>query len=175
MQQKSSIRKVSEIFQGQRIDLTEKAGVYAFWWLGPKEILLGGNKKISIKGPSEEWVNVEYKDWWPACIPYPCLYIGKSTNLRKRFGLHIKRGSEVRLHEACPNNRKAKPRTTSCQLRHGIEHVFPDEQNPLELINEHVGFSCNNNFPTNPVAERFFEEDRLIGLWRPWFNVDSER
>lgn len=175
MHLKSSIKKVDEIFQGQRINLTKEAGVYAFWWLGPKEMLLEGNRNIILKGPNGQPANVEYEDWWPETIPYPCLYIGKSTNIRKRFGLHIKRGSEGRLHEACPNNRKAEPQTTSCQLRHGIEHVFPDAKNPLEVINEHVGFSCRDNFPTNPVAERFFEEDRLIGLWRPWFNVDSER
>lgn len=134
-----------------------------------------GNRHIVLKGPNEQPVDVEYKDWWPNDLPYPCLYVGKSTNLRKRFGLHIKRGSGGRLHDACPDNRKAKPRTSSCQLRHGIEHVFPAERNPLRLILETVGFSYNDDFPTNPVAERFFEEDRLIGLWRPWFNVDSER
>lgn len=176
MNQKSSIKKVSEIFQGQRISLKEVAGVYAFWWLGPKETLLGGTTEIKLKGPNKKCVRVDYEDWWPDCIPYPCLYVGKSTNIKKRFGLHIKRGSKARLHEALPENLKVSPRTTSCQLRHGIEHVFPDEQNPLGLINKHVGFSFNDDFPTtNAVAERFFEEDRLIGLWRPWFNVDSER
>lgn len=61
------------------------------------------------------------------------------------------------------------------QLRHGIEHIFPDEQNPLELIFGSVGFSYRTDFDGNGVAERFFEEDRLIGNWRPWFNIDSER
>lgn len=181
MHLKTSIRKAGDIFQRQRIDLPEEAGVYAFWWLGPKEKLLAGNTRILLKGPNknkeqaDNLVTVDYKDWWPDCLPYPCLYVGKSTNIKKRFGLHIKRGSARRLHEACPESHKAKPKTTSCQLRHGIEHVFPDEQNPLGLINENVGFSCSVDFPNNPVAERFFAEDLLIGQWRPWFNVDSER
>lgn len=89
--------------------------------------------------------------------------------------MHIKRGSLGRLHAPSPTNLKAKPRTTSCQLRHGIEHIFPDEQNPLELIFDSVGFSYRTDFDGNGVAERFFEEDRLIGNWRPWFNIDSER
>lgn len=171
----SSIRRIDQVFQKQKIDIPELPGVYAFWWVGSKATLLDGNRVIVLKGPNEQLVNVEYKDWWPSSNPFPCLYVGKSTNLRKRFGLHIKRGSEGRLHKACPSNRKAKPRTTSCQLRHGIEHVFPDEENPLELIMKSVGFSYSHDFPSNAVAERFFEEDRLIGNWRPWFNVDSER
>lgn len=40
---------------------------------------------------------------------------------------------------------------------------------------EKVGFSYIINFPENAIAERFFTEDRLIGTWKPWFNVDSER
>jgi hypothetical protein len=89
--------------------------------------------------------------------------------------MHIKSGSPERLHEALPGNMKAKPCTTSCQLRFGIEHVFPHEKQPLKLIFNHVGFSYRTDFPENAIAERFYEEDRLVGIWRPWFNVDSER
>ena len=70
---------------------------------------------------------------------------------------------------------KVKPRTSSCQMRFGIEHVFPVEPNPLSIIYRAVGFSCRTDFADNPIAERFFEEDRLVGIWRPWFNIDSER
>jgi len=40
-----------------------------------------------------------------------------------------------------------------------------------------VGFSYSTDSPdnANAVAERFYEEDRLVGTWRPWFNIDSER
>ena len=72
-------------------------------------------------------------------------------------------------------NWKASPNTTSCQLRWGIEHIFPQEGNPLELIFNSVGFSHRTDFPENAIAERFFDEDRLVGAWRPWFNIDSER
>jgi hypothetical protein len=70
---------------------------------------------------------------------------------------------------------KAKPNTTSCQLRFGIEHVFPKAKNPLNIIFNCVGFSHRTDFLDNAIAERFFEEDRLVGIWRPWFNIDSER
>ena len=171
----NSIRQIDQIFQGQKVDLPEVAGVYAFWWVGSKDKLMSSNRHIVLKGPKNLPVGVEFKDWWPDELIYPCLYVGKSTNIKKRFCLHIKRKSFGRLHQSMPGNRKAKPNTTSCQLRFGIEHIFPKEEEPLHLIYGSVGFSYQNDFPDNPIAERFFEEDRLIGIWRPWFNIDSER
>lgn len=171
----ASIRRVDQIFRGQLIDLPEEPGVYAFWWLAPKSELMAANRHIVLKGPKELPVDVEYNDWWPIELAYPCLYVGKSTNIKNRFSLHIKRGSPGRLHQAQPGNRKAKPCTTSCQLRFGIEHVFPQEENPLDLIFRAVGFSYRTDFRENAIAERFYEEDRLVGVWRPWFNIDSER
>lgn len=170
-----NIRPVCEIFQPQSIDLPSKPGVYAFWWIGMKEELLAANRQIVLKGPGEKPVVVEYRDWWPADLEYPCLYVGKSTNIKNRFSLHIKRGSEGRLHNPLPDNAKAKPLTSSCQLRFGIEHVFPNEPNPLYVIFKNVGFSYRTDFSDNAIAERFYEEDRLVGTWRPWFNIDSER
>jgi hypothetical protein len=170
-----SICRVEQIFQGNSIRLPEKPGVYAFWWMAPKSELMAGNRHIVLKGPREQPVDVEYRDWWPSELPYPCLYIGKSTNIKKRFSLHIKRGSTNRLHQTHPQNHKAKPCTSSCQLRFGIEHVFPHEKDPLKIIFKSVGFSFRTDFLENSIAERFFEEDRLVGTWRPWFNIDSER
>jgi hypothetical protein len=175
MQAASSVRRVDRIFNGQAIDLPEAPGVYAFWWVAQKSELMAANRHIVLKGPKELPVDVEYKDWWPPELVYPCLYVGKTTNIKKRFALHIKRKSKGRLHSAQPGNKKAKPCTTSCQLRFGIEHIFPSEEDPLSLIFRSVGFSFRTDFLENAIAERFFEEDRLVGVWRPWFNVDSER
>lgn len=175
MHRVESIRRINQIFHGSTINLPEEPGVYAFWWVGPRNELLRANRKIVLKGPNGRPVEVEYNDWWPSELVYPCLYVGKSTNIKKRFSLHIKRGSPGRLHQAHPANHKAKPCTTSCQLRFGIEHVFANEINPLSLILQSVGFSYRTDFPENAIAERFFEEDRLVGIWRPWFNIDSER
>lgn len=170
-----SIRRVDQIFVGRSIALPERPGVYAFWWVGPRTDLMAANRHIVLKGPVERPVDVEYRDWWPKDLLYPSLYVGKTTNIRSRFSQHIKRDSPGRLHEAHPGNHKAKPKTTSCQLRFGIEHVFPNEPDPLKLIFTRVGFSYREDFPDNAIAERFFEEDRLVGIWRPWFNIDSER
>ncbi len=155
--------------------MPELPGVYAFWWLGERSTLMSANRHIVLKGPKEQPVDVEYKDWWPTELFYPCLYVGKTTNMKKRFSLHIKRDCPGRLHAAHPENWKAIPRTTSCQLRWGIEHVFPNESDPLKTIYSSVGFSYRTDFAENAIAERFFEEDRLVGTWRPWFNIDSER
>jgi hypothetical protein len=170
-----SIRTVSQIFHGRAIDLPEDPGVYAFWWVADKAQLMMADRHIVLKGPGERPVNVEYKDWWPSELPYPCLYVGKSTNIKKRFSLHIKRDSPGRLHAILADNVKLKPRTTSCQLRYGIEHVFRMDPNPLAIIYRAVGFSYTTDFPNDAIAERFYTEDRLVGIWRPWFNIDSER
>ncbi|GAA5177130.1 hypothetical protein GCM10025771_13750 [Niveibacterium umoris] len=170
-----SIKAIREIFVGRSVNLPELPGVYAFWWLGERSTLMSANRHIVLKGPKEQPVDVEYKDWWPTELFYPCLYVGKTTNMKKRFSLHIKRDCPGRLHAAHPENWKAIPRTTSCQLRWGIEHVFPNESDPLKTIYSSVGFSYRTDFAENAIAERFFEEDRLVGTWRPWFNIDSER
>lgn len=175
MYQAKDIRLVKEIFRGHKIDLPSSPGVYAFWWLGSRSELMNANRHIVLKGPGERPVDIEYLDWWPEYLDHPCLYVGKSTNIKHRFSLHIKRNSQGRLHTWSSDNRKTKPATTSCQLRFGIEHVFPHNTNPLETIFSKVGFSSRTDFGENAIAERFFEEDRLIGELRPWFNVDSER
>ncbi len=175
MRDRDSIRTIQQITAGNRIALPSTPGVYAFWWVGNRQQLLNSNRQIILKGPNKQPVEVEYRDWWPDNLVYPCLYVGKSTNIRNRFSLHLKRGSPGRLHDAHPRNHKAAPKTTSCQLRWGIEHIFPNDNNPLALVNTSVGFSYRDDFDDNAIAERFFEEDRLIGTWRPWFNIDSER
>jgi hypothetical protein len=170
-----SIHPVAQFFRGRIIDLPNAPGVYAFWWVGKKTELMSANRHIVLQGPGGRSVKVEYKDWWPRELAYPCLYVGKSTNIKKRFSLHIKRDCPGQLHRVLADSRKLKPCTTSCQLRYGIEHVFRDEANPLEIIFRSVGFSYSTDFPDNAVAERFYREDLLVGTWRPWFNIDSER
>ncbi len=172
MDKKESIKNIEDIFQNQRIKLPDKAGVYAFWWTGNRQELLESNRNIVLKGPGGNPVNVDFEDWWPENIPYPCLYVGKSTSIKKRFPKHMNRGSEKRLYTIPETNEKQKPITSSGQLRYGIEHIFKNENNPLEIIYQKVGFSYNTNLT---VVDRFYKENYLIGKWRPWFNIDSER
>ena len=171
----ASISSISQLAAARPSMLPEAPGVYAFWWIGDRAELMASNRTVVLKGPNQVRVNVQYGDWWPKELPYPCLYVGKSTNIKKRVALHIKSKSFGRLHTPHPEHHKARPNTTSCQLRWGIEHIFPNEPDPLSIILRSVGFSYRTDFPGNAVAERFFEEDRLVGSWRPWFNIDSER
>jgi hypothetical protein len=131
MHTQKNIRSVSEICKGNTIDLPEEPGVYAFWWIADKVELMNSQRRIVLKGPGGRPMDVEFRDWWPNELVCPCLYIGKSTNIKKRFSLNIKRGSPHRLHEIPKTHEKQKPVTTSCQLRNGIEHIFRDAQNPL--------------------------------------------
>jgi hypothetical protein len=176
MLKRASVRPVEEILAaGHTIDLPSHSGVYAFWWMGCRDQLMQANRHIVLRGPGGTLVDVSYHDWWPSDAPYPCLYVGKATNLKRRFGQHLLRDTVGRAHQVLSGNAKAKPRTTSCQLRFGIEHVFPTELAPLALIQKAVGFSFCDEFSENAIAERFFAEDRLVGYLRPWFNIDSER
>lgn len=176
MHKNEPIRLIRDLFDGQKIILPEEAGIYVFWWLGDKAHLMNSNRIQILKGPAEKPVAITFEDWWPDYLEYPCLYVGKTTNLKKRFSLHLKRGSKGRLHTIPSSNEKQKAITTSCQLRYGIEHIFPEHKEPLELISSNVGFSYMTKFSgENPTIERFFTEDLLIGQYRPWFNIDSER
>ena len=177
MHKELSIQHIKQNNQKNRVNLPEETGVYAFWWMGSREELMEADcLKVLLKGPKGILGKIEFEDWWPPELEYPCLYVGKSTNLKKRFALHIKNGSSERLHSIPASGEKQKAVTTSCQLRYGIEHIFCNSKTPLDIIFNKVGFSYTTDFPDrNSIAERFYTEDRLIGIWRPWFNVDSER
>ncbi|HEC60853.1 MAG TPA: GIY-YIG nuclease family protein [bacterium] len=171
----NQIRVIPDIIRRGRLNLATDPGIYAFWWIGSKGTLLSSNRRIRHNGPKTVFVDVEFNDWWPLDLHFPCLYVGRTTNIKNRFSQHLKRGCHGRLHTIPKSNQKQQPATTSCQLRYGIEHIFKSEPNPLKIIEENVGFSYQTSGIAADAAERFYTEDLLIGLWRPWFNVDSER
>ncbi len=172
---KNSIKRIKDYYASGKLNLPNKPGIYAFWWIGPKKELLGSQKNIILSGPNKKDIHTSFDKNKTEDLIYHCLYIGKTTNIKKRFSLHVKNGSKKRLHKVKTDGRKIKAVTTSCQLRYGIEHIFPSEKNPLTILHDKVGFSYNTDFPHTEVAERFYKENLLIGKWRPWFNLDSER
>ena len=152
--------------------------LYVFWWIGNRIILENSNRKIVLKGPklgkyaSHKSVNVEWilpkEDGTPIA-----LYVGKTTNLTKRVNLHLRMGSEN--HKIVDDN-KIKAHTTSCQLRYGLDHLFRQREVPIKEILTHIGVSYEKTDETDgAVMDRFYNENFLIGLLRPWFNVDTER
>ena len=168
-----SLHEIQSVAETRDQDLVkDEPGLYTFWWLGDKTDLTQSNREIALSGPKGGRKVVTLEDWWKD-LAYPCLYVGKSTRLKTRFRQHLlPETPALQTTDIGPDNHKQEPRTTSCQLRHGIEHIFKNEKNPLDLIMQHVGYSF---YPTNDLLERFYGENFLIGTWLPWFNVDSER
>jgi len=100
MQSPKDIQAIKDICSGRKIDLPHEAGLYAFWWLADRKTLLDSNRSVVLKGPGGNLVDARYEDWWPKDLVFPCLYVGKTTNIRRRFSLHLKRGYAERLHQA---------------------------------------------------------------------------
>ena len=171
MDKKESIKKIADIRKSRPIELPKNAGVYAFWWIGKNQELLESNTVIQLTDQKEEG-KVTYKNWQPRDLYYPCLYVGRSTNIRRRFSQHIVPNTKERLHRIPKDNKKQTLAKTSCQLRYGIEHIFKNDKNPMDIIDNKVGFSfCT----ISRTEDRFYKENLLIGTWKPWFNVNSER
>lgn len=71
--------------------------------------------------------------------------------------------------------KKAQRPTTSCQLRGGVEHLFPDLEDTRTLILDNIGLSYIELSGDANAANRFYLEDLAIGLMHPPLNVDIER
>lgn len=170
------------VANGERIKtgvLPEKGGVYVFWWTGDRNIMRSPscNRKLELLGPGEKPVLLEIDDEWLGLstdLPVP-LYVGKNAgSIAKRIGQHLLLGSE-RILPLGGGVKKVKRPTTSCQLRAGVEHLFPHEVDTRSLMIENVGLSYVVLHDDNHAANRFYLEDLAIGLMRPPLNVDIER
>lgn len=162
--------------------LPHEGGVYAFWWVGSHDMLKTDacNRKLELHGPGGRRVLLEIDDEWLGLdtdLPIP-LYVGKSAgSLAKRVGQHLRLSAKRMLLPPSKDNVEAKATrpTTSCQLRAGVEHFFPDEQDTRMLVLENVGLSYVKLDGDEHAANRFYLEDLAIGLMRPPLNVDIER
>ncbi|HEX9820539.1 MAG TPA: hypothetical protein VGD07_13140 [Methylomirabilota bacterium] len=159
--------------------LPDKGGVYAFWWTGPVEMLTSShcNRLLELSGPGGRPVLLKLEDDWLGLstgLPLP-LYIGKnSSNISKRVGQHLRLADERMLPLGQGAAKQPRP-TTSCQLRAGVEHLFPGEPDTRSLILKNVGLSFVVLDGDDHAANRFYLEDLAVGLMRPPLNVDIER
>jgi len=157
--------------------LPQDGGVYVFWWTGDLKKLYDCNREIILAGPGGRNVKLHFNDEWfgfSAELPIP-LYVGKNADsISKRVGSHL-RLAQNRMLPLGGSSKKVKPPTTSCQLRAGIEHLFPDEQDSRTLILDNIGLSFVKINGDIHAANRFYLEDLAIGKMRPVFNVDIER
>jgi hypothetical protein len=157
--------------------LPKSGGVYAFWWTGDFALLRPCNRDLSLVGPGGRKVDLRIDEEWLGIhtgLPIP-LYSGKTADsIAKRVGLHLL----LRQRRVLPlggGAKKARRPTTSCQLRAGVEHLFPNEADARSLTLDNLGLSFVVLHGDDHAANRFYLEDLAVGLMRPPFNVDIER
>jgi hypothetical protein len=159
--------------------LPRTGGVYVFWWTGDVALLRHAacNRDLTLVGPGGRAVHLTVDDEWLGIstgLPIP-LYVGKSADsIAKRVGLHL-RLSQGRMLPLGGGAKRAPRPTTSCQLRAGVEHLFPNEADSRSLAPDNLGLSFVVLSADQHAANRFYLEDLAIGLMRPPFNVDVER
>ena len=109
--------------------LPHRGGVYAFWWTGSIDMLRDdAARSIALHGPGGKKVYLKFDDEWLGLstgLPVP-LYVGKTAaSIAKRIGQHLRLKDE-RMLSVGQSLKKKKHPTTSCQLRGGIDHIFPN-------------------------------------------------
>lgn len=170
---------LSESLNSVSGELSNQPALYIFWWIGDKALIKEDRRIIQLKGPKEEgnnhkWITVNWNFPDDSDIPIP-LYVGKTTNLKQRISQHLRLKSESHeINETCIKKGSAK--TTSCQVRYGLDYLFPNRDDLIPFISDKVGLSyLVTGNADQDVVDRFYQEDLLIGLLKPWFNVDTER
>ena len=133
-------------------------------------------RSIALHGPGGRQVQLHFDDEWLGLstgLPVP-LYVGKTaSSIAKRIGQHL-RLKDKRMLPLGQSLKKKKHPTTSCQLRGGIEHIFPNERDTRTLMLDNVGLSYVVLDGDEHAAHRFYLEDLAIGMMHPPFNVDIE-
>jgi hypothetical protein len=159
--------------------LPGQGAVYAFWWTGPLAMLRpeSCNRHIELAGPGGSAVGIYIDDEWlgiNADLPIP-LYVGKTAHsVAKRIAQHV-RITDLRTTVMFEGTKKQPRPTTSCQLRAGVEHLFPQLQETRDLVLDNVGLSYVILHGDEHAANRFYLEDLGVGLMRPALNIDIER
>jgi len=137
-----------------------------------------GSQEERIKsGPEMRSITIEINDEWLGLSenkPIP-LYVGKtSSGIHQRIGKHLMLGTN-RIFESGKSIESWVKPTTTCQLRAGIEHRFPMEENIRSLILENIGLSYAILDGDEHAANRFYLENLAIGCMLPVINLDIER
>jgi len=157
--------------------IPSQGGVYCFWWTGNKEYFINTiNRKLDLAGPGGRRVIIEITNSWLNYFSNEiCLYVGKnSSSIKKRLGGHLRLKSQ-RDHFRSLDIFKEKPKTTSAQLKRGLEELFINEPDVRNLILENVGMSYFELSGDENSVNRFYLEDKAIGEFYPILNLDIER
>jgi hypothetical protein len=160
--------------------LPRQGGVYAFWWTGGAKQGLNRTWQLTeprVKGKKKR-IPVDLD---PRILPIDNdrvtpLYVGQTAgSLLKRVGLHLMLGFERRVHRPPTRSGLVRPHTSYCQLRHGIEMLFPGVQETRSLLLENVGISYVVLDGDDNAVNRFFLEILAIGQLHPPFNIEVAR
>ena len=160
-------------------------GIYCFWW---KDKIALNNVYFRVKGKKndgDKHININFiKEYqkFKNGIPF---YIGKTTDFKKRIGLHLSLGRknwyDFKEKKGTWKEGMLLKVTTSCHLRAGVEHLFRNTKSVLnktdtvkEMLNN-ISFSYIPIKSSNDTKKRFFYESLAIGYFKPWINIDSER
>lgn len=155
-------------------NIPEKHGIYIFWWKG--DLNCFEEKSYRLKGPGGIEKNILInKDWVAQATKNNavCLYIGKSSGLRTRISKHVKISTQGRLFKK--DDPMLRKTNTESQLRYGLERIFPNEKDTLNLLLDNVELAIVNLPETTTGVDRFYLENYLIGNLKPLLNLDIER
>lgn len=167
-------------------DFPNTGGVYAFWWIENDKNLLNRLEESNylLKGSSSKSHNkhkkikVCFDEFFfkaATTAKFTCLYIGKTTSLRKRISQHIMPSTKDRITGEINDKEVLRKVNSTSQLRIGLERIFKSEENILNLISKNVYVTYKEISGCEQSVNRFYAENKAIGEYYPLFNVDIER
>ncbi len=147
-----------------------KPAYYILWWVGNPSLLGKAinnfEEQPSHKSNAKGILN-------PNCqLPEKAseipLYTGFTPNLSRQISAHMKLGIQGRVMDKT-NKVSLKNKHP---LRVGLETLFPDEQNPKQLIFKHVGMTYAFAHDVNHSESESQLTRKLQATFQPLFNGD---
>jgi hypothetical protein len=161
-------------------DPPRHGGVYAIWWnaTGSEAFVKKSvGKTLHFSGPQghgEIPLTITRRHFTRQKNGMIPLYVGKSfRSISKRVGQHLCLGS-ARMVEQVDCGRVTPRKRTSCQVRDRLDRLYPELDDTRSLIAS-LRISWVELCGVSHFADRFYLEDLAVGLWRPLFNLDTER
>lgn len=157
--------------------IPSQGGVYAFWWTGDKAYFISTiNRHLKLAGPDKRIVDVEITDDWLNLFEENiCLYVGKNnSDICSRIGKHLRLKSK-RDYSLSHSIFSDPLKTTTGQLKRGLEELFLEDTDIRKVILENVGLSYFILSGDSNSVNRFYLEDKAIGEFYPLLNLDIER
>jgi hypothetical protein len=116
---------------------------------------------LELKGPGGLPVLLRIDDLWLGIdteLPIPLFVGGNAANLSKRIGQRL-RLKEMRVFPLGGVAEKMKAPSAVCQLRAGLEYLFPHEKDARRLMLDNIGLSFVELDGKTNAVNRFYLED----------------